>query len=973
MGLHRRSIRLRIILLVAIPILSLIGLYAFAATITASDAVNLARAKALKADTGTPTGNLESQIDAERLLAVVYLAAPAPQNLAALKAQEQKTDKADTAFRAAMTSSATLDNAGASEKQAIAALLKQDGRLGQIRSEVASQSITRPEVINAYGDIISAADIALNKVILQETNVPLTNAGLTLVRLARSEEMLLREDALLTGDMAARSFSAADRQEFAQLVGARRALYDQTLPDLDPVYRTYYVRDVSPQASATLEGLENHVIADPHPASPIPPVNPTTWNQSVQTVAQGLSQAAMQSATTLTARAQRVASTTYRRLILVGGLGLLAVLLSIAISIWIGRGLVQQLAALRRSALELANKRLPSVVERLRAGQDVDVAAEAPPLETSADEIGQVREAFNAVQRTAVESAVDEARLRRGVSDVFRNLARRSQSLLHRQLALLDAMERRASEPEALEDLFRIDHLTTRMRRHSEGLIILSGDSPGRGWRNPVPLVDVLRASVAEVEDYTRIRVTTGTHAGLIGPAVADVIHMIAELAENATIYSPPNAPVRIHGDIVGRGFAVEIEDRGLGIAEDKLAEINHNLAHPPQFDLSGSEQLGLFVAGQLARRHDIRITLQPSPFGGITAIVLLPKALIVDEGSYEIEDLTTTGTERAIRLTGRHATLNPASTGEMAALTQPGIYLPADPLDLPAGRPADLPSSWPTADPLTSPAGDLPSTRPAADPLTSPARDLPSTRPAADPLTSPAGDLPSTRPAADPLTRPARDLPSTRPAADPLTSPARDLPSSPPAADPLTGRPAADLPVGRPADPLADRPVGDPLASRPSGGPLASRRAARLSPSGSEMPAAAAGGEAESLFTPRRSRPAAAPDGPLGLGSDQPQVQPGESDMDPRVTTTELVKMGLPVRRRRASLAPQLRDNGVIAHNVTDRAPRAPSPEAARNTMGALQRGWERGRDTSGTVPSFDTALTPEPSEDGGEQHNDE
>jgi signal transduction histidine kinase len=939
MGLHRRSIRLRIILLVAIPILSLIGLYAFAATITASDAVNLARAKALKTDTGTPTGNLESQIDAERLLAVVYLAAPAPQNLAALKAQEQKTDKADTAFRAAMTSSATLDNAGASEKQAIAALLKQDGRLGQIRSEVASQSITRPEVINAYGDIISAADLALNKVILQETNVPLTNAGLTLVRLARSEEMLLREDALLTGDMAARSFSAADRQQFAQLVGARRALYDQTLPDLDPVYRTYYVRDVSPQASATLEGLENHVIADPHPASPIPPVNPVTWNRSVQTVAQGLSQAAMQSATTLTARAQRVASVTYRRLILVGGLGLLAVLLSIAISIWIGRGLVQQLAALRRSALELANKRLPSVVERLRAGQDVDVAAEAPPLETSADEIGQVREAFNAVQRTAVESAVDEARLRRGVSDVFRNLARRSQSLLHRQLALLDAMERRASEPEALEDLFRIDHLTTRMRRHSEGLIILSGDSPGRGWRNPVPLVDVLRASVAEVEDYTRIRVTTGTHAGLIGPAVADVIHMIAELAENATIYSPPNAPVRIHGDIVGRGFAVEIEDRGLGIAEDKLAEINHNLAHPPQFDLSGSEQLGLFVAGQLARRHDIRITLQPSPFGGITAIVLLPKALIVDEGSYEIEDLTTTGTERAIRLTGRHATLNPASTGEVAALTQPGIYLPADPLDLPAGRPADLPSSWPAADPLTSPAGDLPSTRTAADPLTSPAGDLPSTRTAADPLTSPARDLPSTRTAADPLTSPARDLPSTRTAADPLTS----------------------------------RPAGDPLASRPSGGPLASRRAARLSPSGSERPAAAADGEAESLFTPRRSRPAAAPDDPLGLGSDEPQVQPGESDMDPRVTTTELVKMGLPVRRRRASLAPQLRDNGVIAHNVTDRAPRASSPEAARNTMGALQRGWERGRDTSGTVPSFDTALTPEPSEDGGEQHNDE
>ena len=149
------------------------------------------------------------------------------------------------------------------------------------------------------------------------------------------------------------------------------------------------------------------------------------------------------------------------------------------------------------------------------------------------------------------------------------------------------------------------------MRRHAEGLIILSGESPGRGWRNPVPFIDVLRAAVSEVEDYTRIRVTVGTQAALVGPAVADVIHMIAELAENATIYSPPNTPVRVHGDVVGRGFAVEIEDRGLGISEEKLAEINSLLENPPQFDLSGSEQLGLFVAGQLAKRHDIRISLR--------------------------------------------------------------------------------------------------------------------------------------------------------------------------------------------------------------------------------------------------------------------------------------------------------------------------------------------------------------------------
>ena len=194
-----------------------------------------------------------------------------------------------------------------------------------------------------------------------------------------------------------------------------------------------------------------------------------------------------------------------------------------------------------------------------------------------------MQQAFNTVQRTAIEAAVDEANLRRGISDVFRNLARRSQVLLHRQLRLLDGMERRASEPEELEDLFRIDHLTTRMRRHAEGLIILSGEPPGRTWRHPVPLMDVLRAAVAEVEDYTRIRVEARTRAALSGTAVADVIHLIAELAENATVFSPPNTPVKITGDVVGRGFAVEIEDRGLGITEERLAEINRNLAARPR------------------------------------------------------------------------------------------------------------------------------------------------------------------------------------------------------------------------------------------------------------------------------------------------------------------------------------------------------------------------------------------------------
>jgi hypothetical protein len=807
MGLRRWSIRMRIFLLVAIPILTLIGLYVFTATTTASNAINLTRSRAVKDTIATPIGALVTSLDTERLMAVIYLAAPVPRNLAALDATEHKTDLTVTGYKAA--AGAALGSASAAEAQALTVMTHDLTRLPGLRSQIAAQTISRPAAIGAYDDILAQDDAVLTQIVVQNVDVHLAFQSLVLVRTAKVVETLLQEDALLTGDLISRTFPAADREQFAELAGGHRALYSQVLSELDPSYRATYERVLGPQVLGPLEALENKVIADPRPGR-IPPVSLTSWNAAVQGVAAGFNTASNQVSEPLTTTAQPIADSVFLRLILAGGLGLLGVVLSIIMSLWIGRGLVQQLAELRRTALDLATKRLPGVMERLRAGQDVDVSAEAPPLEASSDEIGQVMAAFNAVQQTAVEAAVDEARLRRGVGDVFRNLARRSQSLLHRQLALLDNMERRASEPEELENLFRIDHLTTRMRRHSESLIILSGEAPGRGWRHPVRLVDVLRAAVAEVEDYTRIRVTTGTQAALVGRAVADVIHLIAELAENATMFSPPNAPVLIHGDIVGRGFAVEIEDRGLGIAEEKLAQVNHDLEHPPQFDLSGSEQLGLFVAGQLARRHDIRITLQSSAYGGITAIVLIPQDLIVDDA----EAGTAAATERAIRLTGRHASLN-HHVIEPAALNAPAS----------AGPPA--------------------------------------------------------------------------------------------------------------------------------------------------IPEARAG----SVFTPRRPAPAASSSA-FRFSSDEPQDDPADSETaDPRVTTAELTPMGLPVRVRQASLAPQLRDAGPPAGGEpAEPAAGGPSPEAARSTMTALQRGWERGRYVSGAaVPSFAPTPDAEPGEDGDEQRNDE
>jgi anti-sigma regulatory factor (Ser/Thr protein kinase) len=222
--------------------------------------------------------------------------------------------------------------------------------------------------------------------------------------------------------------------------------------------------------------------------------------------------------------------------------------------------------------------------------------------------------------------------------------------------------------------------------------------------------VDVLRAAVAEVEDYTRIKVAANTQAAITGPAVADVIHMIAELAENAVVFSPPNTPVLISGDVVGRGFAVEIEDRGLGLSEERRAELNDLLENPPPFDLSGSDQLGLFVASQLARKHNIRISLRGSPYGGTTAIVLIPTTLVVSEENYQ-QDATDAGLGTGVPLTGRHAARDDTDRFTTVAQDTAGTAGPpaaseAAASEAAAVTPGDTAERWPAdsgADPWTA------------------------------------------------------------------------------------------------------------------------------------------------------------------------------------------------------------------------------------------------------------------------------
>ena len=441
--------------------------------------------------------------------------------------------------------------------------------------------------------------------------------------------MLAQEDTLVSGALAAGTLSATEVGQSIEDIGAQRFAVSTALPELYPADRDDFTAMTAGDPFSRLTSLENRIVAGGKAGAPVP-VEAAAWAFAYRDVNTSLRAFEAHAAQGSADRGSPAATLIFVRIGIAGLLGLITVLSTIVATVRVGRSLIKRLASLRQAALEMSIDRLPRVVRRLRNGEEVDVAHEAPPLPYGDDEIGQVGRAFNELQRTAVNAAVDEAKVRQGLNEVFLNIARRSQTLLHRQLSILDRMERRADDPTELEDLFRVDHLATRMRRHAEDLVILAGAAPGRGWRNPVPVVDVLRGAVSEVEDYARVNVQPLPEVAVVGRAVGDLIHLLAELIENATSFSPPQTRVNVGAEMVTNGFAVEIEDRGLGMTTQALADVNARLADAPDFDPANSAQLGLFVVARLAGRHGIRVQLRTSPYGGVTAVALVPQELIV-------------------------------------------------------------------------------------------------------------------------------------------------------------------------------------------------------------------------------------------------------------------------------------------------------------------------------------------------------
>jgi signal transduction histidine kinase len=621
------SIRAKIISLLLVPWVTLVAMWILATAVTLGPGLDLLEAQNNVENVGRPAQDLLAKLQAERKASVVFLATGRHDD-GTLKDLRAQTDASVATFRSLAGGQSARNAQTDLTRQSLANLMAGLDSLGSIRNNVDVGQVDRAGAMRLYTDVIDGSFQLFDSLvrIAEET---LARESHALVAFGRASEVLAQEDAVVTGAMAVGSYTPADLSQSIQLIGAQRLLFTDVEYSLNATDRDEYRALTESAPFIRLGTLENRIVDDGRAASAVP-VSATTWHNTYDEVDRQLKDFNLRAADRLIERSKPAAIKVLGRLALAAVLGLITVVVTLIASIRTGRSLIGRLAGLRQAAQELTLDRLPRVMGRLRRGEDVDVENEAPALPYGDDEIGQVGHAFNELQRTAVNSAIDEANVRRGLNEVFLNIARRSQTLLHRQLSILDGMERRADRPDELEDLFRVDHLATRMRRHAEDLVILAGAAPGRGWRNPVPLVDVVRGAVSEVEDYARVSIRPIPEIALAGRAVGDAIHMLAELIENATSFSPPHTRVTIGGEAVAHGFAIEIEDRGLGLSSEQLAELNARLTSPPEFDPSNSAQLGLFVVARLAARHDLKVQLRTSAYGGVTAVVLLPEELIL-------------------------------------------------------------------------------------------------------------------------------------------------------------------------------------------------------------------------------------------------------------------------------------------------------------------------------------------------------
>jgi signal transduction histidine kinase len=594
-----------------------------------------------QAQTASELGAANQLLEVRAQVAATATALRAERDRATLFLAEKRLGDRGPLAEAVAGSDAAIDklHAGLSGKANLdvgtrSALERADGGFAQLsvmRDGVTGSALLLPaQVRDRYTTVIDRID-GLDRAVLRQVRTP-DVAGLTdaLTAVSTASEALalqhtvlgvaLRQGSLTPQDAA--TVNATDNAFVSALTDYQVALPSSVQP----------VNFVTSQANATRDAVKSAIVLAPTPG-PIP-VTPDQWDDAVRQSAADVDRAGGEVRAALTTAADTAESRSSNLAGINSVLLMLGLLLAATIIVLVARSLTRSLRVLRTSALDVAQRKLPQAVESMRSGNAPDVTVEPVPL-YNRDEVGQVARAFDAVHGQALRLAADQAALQSNVSSMFVNLSRRSQGLVERQLQLIEQLESNEQDPDQLSNLFQLDHLATRMRRNSENLLVLAGTDFSKRNVAPVPLVDVLRAAVSEIEHYQRIVVQAPPQVTVVGRATSDIVHLLAELLDNATNFSPPESQVVMSSMRTPDGsILVEIADSGVGMLEQELTDANRRMTTPSAVDVSASRRMGLFVVGRLGARHGITVHLGGAPMGGpgggLTASVTLPAHLVV-------------------------------------------------------------------------------------------------------------------------------------------------------------------------------------------------------------------------------------------------------------------------------------------------------------------------------------------------------
>ncbi|MEU6350395.1 nitrate- and nitrite sensing domain-containing protein [Streptomyces sp. NPDC047072] len=626
----RRSIRASLIALAVVPSVAMVLLWI---TGSAVQLVQWQRAS----DEGNPARTTYalvpgvSEFQKERRLTLGVLSAHGDR--AALLAQRRRTDAVLADFRTADESSG--EDGSARYRGQLDVVREQIAEVRAERLAVDRGKATRQHTYDVYSRTVASV---LNLFGMLDTDngsaATAAEAGHALAFL-RATEALSQEEAILDGVTATRRATVQERTDLVSAAAVRvSVLSDEVTPYLPTASRAALEKVIAGADWADLAAYEKAVgTAAPAADGSLGITRPTAARAAAAgRVSEKVLAVQNRYLPSVTENSDARNRTLLGRMLTGSALALVAVVAVALLSWRITRSLLGRMTELRAQTLELAQDRLPELIGRLRTeGSRADLV-ELPELDFGSDELGKVAQAFNTAQRTAVNVALEQASLREGARLVFHNMSRRIQILVHRQLTVIDDLERKEQDPQLLAGLYRVDHLATRMRRNAESLTVLSGAAPRRRWKHAVPLADLVRSAVSEIEGYVRVVVEPMPPVAVSGPAVGDTIHLLAELIENGVTFSPPHTEVRVRALLVAQGYAVEVEDRGLGLSAQEYEAANELLHEPRDFSFSALGQdprLGLFTVGHLARRHGITSSLQPSSYGGTLAVVVLPQALV--------------------------------------------------------------------------------------------------------------------------------------------------------------------------------------------------------------------------------------------------------------------------------------------------------------------------------------------------------